>query len=167
MSSKGASSSVTATNTRCARRRASAGRIGDIVQVPRQPESTTTPTGFCRARSSAARPIRSRASSGRLRLGFEPSETFSGDVRLSYENLDTRGFYFVIPRDDEANPFSHLHDAAQRQRCHQPHPGRPDGHRRARPVDRSAAAQLRTGWRHADLGLGLQLHRGNHHRRRL
>ena len=22
------------------------------------------------------------------------------------ENLDTRGFYFVIPRDDEANPFS-------------------------------------------------------------
>jgi iron complex outermembrane receptor protein len=44
--------------------------------------------------------------SARLRLGFEPSETFSGDVRLSFENLDTRGFYFVIPRDDEANPFS-------------------------------------------------------------
>ena len=43
---------------------------------------------------------------GRLRLDFEPSETFSGDLRLSYENLDTRGFYFVIPRDDEANPFS-------------------------------------------------------------
>ena len=44
--------------------------------------------------------------SARLRFDFEPSETFSGDVRLSYENLDTRGFYFVIPRDDEANPFS-------------------------------------------------------------
>ncbi len=27
-------------------------------------------------------------------------------MRLSFENLDTRGFYFVIPRDDEANPFS-------------------------------------------------------------
>jgi len=44
--------------------------------------------------------------SARLRLDFEPSETFSGDVRVSYENLDTRGFYFVIPRDDEANPFT-------------------------------------------------------------
>src|SRR5688572_433049 len=44
--------------------------------------------------------------SARLRLDFAPSETFSGDVRLSFENLDTRGFYFVIPRDDEANPFS-------------------------------------------------------------
>jgi len=44
--------------------------------------------------------------SARLRLDFKPSETFSGDVRFSYENLDTRGFYFVIPRDDEANPFS-------------------------------------------------------------
>ena len=44
--------------------------------------------------------------SARLRVDFEPSETFSGDVRLSYENLDTRGFYFVIPRDVEANPFS-------------------------------------------------------------
>jgi iron complex outermembrane receptor protein len=44
--------------------------------------------------------------SGRLRLSFEPNDVFSGDVRLSYENLDTRGFYFVIPRDDEANPFS-------------------------------------------------------------
>jgi iron complex outermembrane receptor protein len=25
---------------------------------------------------------------------------------VSFDNLDTRGFYFVIPRDDEANPFS-------------------------------------------------------------
>ena len=44
--------------------------------------------------------------SARLRLDFKPSDTFSGDVRLSYENLDTRGFYFVIPRDVEANPFA-------------------------------------------------------------
>ena len=51
-----------------------------------------------------ADPVQSLA--GRLRLTFKPSDTFSGDVRLSYENLDTRGFYFVIPRDDEANPFS-------------------------------------------------------------
>ncbi len=44
--------------------------------------------------------------SGRVRLSFEPNDTFSGDVRLSFDNLDTRGFYFVIPRDDESNPFS-------------------------------------------------------------
>jgi iron complex outermembrane recepter protein len=49
--------------------------------------------------------------SARLRLDFEPSDTFSGDVRLSYENLDTRGFYFVIPRADELNPFSIVSDA--------------------------------------------------------
>src|SRR6185295_12934033 len=43
-----------------------------------------------------ADPVQSLA--GRLRLTFKPSDTFSGDVRLSYENLDTRGCYFVIPR---------------------------------------------------------------------
>ncbi|HET9863427.1 MAG TPA: TonB-dependent receptor [Steroidobacteraceae bacterium] len=49
--------------------------------------------------------------SGRLRLTFEPNETFSGDVRLSYDDLDTRGFYFVVPRADESNPFSIVSDA--------------------------------------------------------
>jgi len=44
--------------------------------------------------------------SGRVRLSFEPNDTFSGDVRLSFDNLDTRGFYFVIPRDDESNAFA-------------------------------------------------------------
>src|SRR5262245_49508068 len=44
--------------------------------------------------------------SGRVRLTFEPNETFSGDLRLSFDNLDTTGFYFVIPRDNEANPFA-------------------------------------------------------------
>jgi iron complex outermembrane receptor protein len=44
--------------------------------------------------------------SGRVRLSFAPNETFSGDLRLSASKLETRGFYFVIPRDDEANPFS-------------------------------------------------------------
>jgi iron complex outermembrane recepter protein len=43
---------------------------------------------------------------GRVRLSFEPNEIFSGDVRLSFDNLDTTGFYFVIPRLDEANPFT-------------------------------------------------------------
>jgi iron complex outermembrane recepter protein len=44
--------------------------------------------------------------SARLRLSFAPSDTFSGDLRFSYDNLDTTGFYFVIPRDNEANPFA-------------------------------------------------------------
>jgi iron complex outermembrane recepter protein len=44
--------------------------------------------------------------SARLRLTFEPNDTFSGDLRLSVDNLDTTGFYFVIPRDNEANPFA-------------------------------------------------------------
>jgi len=44
--------------------------------------------------------------SGRVQLYFTPNETFSGDLRLSFDNLDTTGFYFVIPRDDEANAFS-------------------------------------------------------------
>ncbi len=44
--------------------------------------------------------------SARVRLSFEPNDSFNGDFRVSYDNLDTRGFYFVIPRDDEANPFS-------------------------------------------------------------
>jgi iron complex outermembrane receptor protein len=44
--------------------------------------------------------------SARVRLSFEPNDSFNGDFRVSYDNLDTRGFYFVIPRDVESNPFS-------------------------------------------------------------
>jgi iron complex outermembrane receptor protein len=44
--------------------------------------------------------------SARLRFLWEPSDQFTGDLRLSMSNLDTKALYFVIPRDDEANPFS-------------------------------------------------------------
>jgi len=44
--------------------------------------------------------------SGRLRLLWQPGENFTGDLRFAFSNLDTRALYFVIPRDDEANPFS-------------------------------------------------------------
>lgn len=44
--------------------------------------------------------------SGRARLSWTPSEVFSGDLRVAYDKLETRALYFVIPRDDEANPFS-------------------------------------------------------------
>ncbi len=44
--------------------------------------------------------------SGRIRVTWEPSDAFKGDLRVSASRLETRAFYFVIPRDDEANPFS-------------------------------------------------------------
>ncbi len=44
--------------------------------------------------------------SGRVSLLWKPSEAFKGDLRFSFSNLDTRALYFVVPRDNEANPFS-------------------------------------------------------------
>lgn len=44
--------------------------------------------------------------SGRLRLVWKPADTFSADLRFMYDRVETTAFYFVIPRDDEANPFS-------------------------------------------------------------
>lgn len=44
--------------------------------------------------------------SGRLRFLWKPSDTFTGDLRLGMSELSTRALYFVIPRDDELNPFS-------------------------------------------------------------
>lgn len=44
--------------------------------------------------------------SGRARLIWKPNDVFTGDFRVSADRLETRAFYFVIPRDDEANPFS-------------------------------------------------------------
>jgi len=44
--------------------------------------------------------------SARVRLLWEPNDLFTADWRASADVLQTRAFYFVIPRDDEANPFS-------------------------------------------------------------
>jgi iron complex outermembrane receptor protein len=44
--------------------------------------------------------------SGRVRFVWKPSERFTGDLRLAANQLSTRALYFVIPRDDELNPFS-------------------------------------------------------------
>jgi len=48
---------------------------------------------------------------GRVRLLWEPNEVFTGDLRATYSHLQTRALYFVIPRADEANPFSIVSDA--------------------------------------------------------
>ena len=43
---------------------------------------------------------------GRARSLWTPSDVFTADLRFAIDRLETRGFYFVVPRSDEANPFS-------------------------------------------------------------
>jgi iron complex outermembrane receptor protein len=47
-----------------------------------------------------------RDDSGRLRLVWKPADEFSADLRLMYDWTDTTAYYFVIPRSNEANPFT-------------------------------------------------------------
>ena len=44
--------------------------------------------------------------SGRLRLLWTPADDFSADLRFLYDQAETTAYYYVIPRSDEANPFS-------------------------------------------------------------
>jgi iron complex outermembrane receptor protein len=44
--------------------------------------------------------------SGRLRLLWKASDAITGDFRAYVDHLETRAYYFVIPRDNEANPFA-------------------------------------------------------------
>ncbi len=44
--------------------------------------------------------------SGRLRLLWTPADAFSADFRFFYDRVETTAYYFVIPRSNEANPFS-------------------------------------------------------------
>jgi iron complex outermembrane receptor protein len=43
---------------------------------------------------------------GRLRLLWKPSNELSADLRFTYDRADTTAYYFIIPRSNEANPFS-------------------------------------------------------------
>jgi iron complex outermembrane receptor protein len=47
-----------------------------------------------------------RDDTGRLRLVWKPADEFSADLRMMYDWTDTTAYYFVIPRSNEANPFS-------------------------------------------------------------
>ncbi len=47
-----------------------------------------------------------RDSSGRFRALWQPNDVVTVDWRASGAYTDTRSFYYVIPRSDEANPFS-------------------------------------------------------------
>jgi iron complex outermembrane recepter protein len=44
--------------------------------------------------------------SGRMRLVWKPMDGVNVDLRGYMDRLETRAYYFVIPRDNEANPFS-------------------------------------------------------------
>ena len=44
--------------------------------------------------------------SGRVRLVWKPMDALTADLRLYADRLQTQAYYFVIPRSDEANPFS-------------------------------------------------------------
>ncbi len=44
--------------------------------------------------------------SARYRLLWTPQDSFSADLRLLYDRVETTAYYFVIPRSEEANPFS-------------------------------------------------------------
>lgn len=45
---------------------------------------------------------------GRLRLLWKPADQWSADLRVFRDRVDTTAYYYVIPRDNEANPFSSL-----------------------------------------------------------
>ncbi len=47
-----------------------------------------------------------RDDTGRLRLLWKPAEEFSADLRFMYDWTDTTAYYYIIPRSNEANPFS-------------------------------------------------------------
>jgi iron complex outermembrane recepter protein len=47
-----------------------------------------------------------RDDTGRLKLLWKPVDEFSADLRFMYDWTDTTAYYYVIPRSNEANPFS-------------------------------------------------------------
>jgi iron complex outermembrane receptor protein len=58
--------------------------------------------------------------SGRLRLVWKPSDGFSADLRFMYDRAQTSAYYFVIPRSNEANPFSDFSTPGDANDTHSP-----------------------------------------------
>src|SRR6516162_864032 len=44
--------------------------------------------------------------SARLRFLWRPSDQLTADLRFQGDHVETTAYYYIIPRDDEANPFS-------------------------------------------------------------
>ena len=132
-----------------------------------RPSTTTRPTASSTTCSSTRRPIPSRTFRLACASCSNRATTSAADVRVSMEDLSTKALYFVIPRDDEANPFSLVLDGAGRERRDLADPARQPGRERTRPAECLAQARLRHRRRHAHVGDPLQLDRGNPHRRRV
>ncbi len=47
-----------------------------------------------------------RDDTGRLRLVWKPTDEFSADLRFMYDWTDTTAYYYIIPRSNEANPYT-------------------------------------------------------------
>ena len=43
---------------------------------------------------------------GRLRFVWKPSDQLTADLRFNGDHVETTAYYYIIPRSDEANPFS-------------------------------------------------------------
>ena len=43
---------------------------------------------------------------GRLRLLWKPSDQWTADLRFFGDHVETTAYYYIIPRSDEANPFT-------------------------------------------------------------
>ena len=104
--------------------------------------------------------------SGRLRLLWKPSDDWSrGPAGVPSITSRRTAYYYIIPRDDEANPFSTLHDAAERERRHQPDPGQQPRRSDNRDVtDIALKLDYKAGTGHLHGGLGLQPHQGDRYR---
>ncbi len=105
--------------------------------------------------------------SGRLRLLWEPSDQWAADLRLFRDHVETTAYYYIIPRDDEANAFSSFTHAAECERRHQPDPDQQLGLGHARYHGYRAQARFQTGLWHVHGDFGLQPHQGDRHRGRL
>jgi outer membrane receptor protein involved in Fe transport len=100
----------------------------------------------------------------RLRLVWKPNDAFSADLRFSYDLARTTAYYYVIPRSSEANPFSDFTTPGDANNISSPIQNNNLGTDN-RTIEDRAEARLQPGIRNAHLGLGLQSHQGNRHRR--
>jgi iron complex outermembrane recepter protein len=58
--------------------------------------------------------------SGRLRMTWTPADNFTADFRFLYDYVDTTAYYYVIPRAQEANPFSQFTTPGDANDTHSP-----------------------------------------------
>ena len=105
--------------------------------------------------------------SGRLRLLWKPADDWSADLRFFRDRVDTTAYYYVIPRAVEANPFSSFTTPPNANDVTSPIQTNNLGTDNRDITDIALEARLQSGLRHFHLGLGLQLHQGDRHRRRL